>query len=48
MNVFFHIHYFFLSVLLLNMKQILGWTPPVSLMFAVSVLHTGRRCESSL
>lgn len=22
--------------------------PPVSLMFAVSVLHTGRRCESSL
>lgn len=37
MNVFFHIHYFFLSVVLLNMKQILGWTPPpVSLMFAVS------------
>lgn len=28
MNVFFHIHYFFLSMLLLNMKQILGWTPP--------------------
>lgn len=27
MNVFFHIHYFFLSMLLLNMKQILGWTP---------------------
>lgn len=47
MNVFFHIHYFFLSMLLLNMKQILGWTP-VSLMFAVSVLHTGRRCESAL
>lgn len=28
MNVFFHIHYFFLSVVLLNMKQILGWTSP--------------------
>lgn len=27
MNIFFHIHYFFLSMLLLNMKQILGWTP---------------------
>lgn len=38
MNVFFHIHYFFLSVLLPNMKQILGWTPSAAwvLMFAVS------------